>query len=789
MAIPAIHRKLLREIGRLKGQVATIALVVASGVTSFVALRGTYTSLEFERDRYYETYRFADVFAQVESAPETLRSRIANIEGVRFVETRIAEEVALPVEGLRGLAYARLLSVPSSAETSTNVLHLRSGRLPVRERDDEVVVLDSFAEAHGLVPGDHIRAVINGKLRRLRVVGVALSPEFVFAVRPGSIAPDPKRYAVLWMDRGVLAEAFAMQGAFNDVSLELEPEASVEGTIAALDRLLARYGGMGAIARKDQASNHILSQELAQLQALSAMIPGVFLAVTAFLIQLVLGRWIRLQRPEIATLKAIGYSNRQIAAHYLGLAGVVLVPGSLLGIAGGWALGDLVIGLYDSVFRFPALEFRMSAGLVAGAVLASAAAAGAGALGAVRSAVRLPPAEAMRPPAPARYRRGLLDRLGLGALAGPMGLMILREIERRPFRTALSALGIAGAVSLLILGRFGWDSFSDYFEETFRREQRYDLSVTFERPMPLRVESQLARLPGVTMAEGIRAVPVQVGHGHRTRDSVLIGLPSDATLRRLVTRDGAVMPVPDEGVVLTKALGDVLGLNVGDRVRLLLREGERRQVEPVVAAFVDETVGLQVYARRETVAELSRDAGAVSQVLLAIDRSRTEAIERRLLESPYVLEVSDVDAEMQRLFDVNASTMNVQTLVTVVLAASVVFGVVYNNARVALTARSRELASLRVLGFSRREISIILLGGLAIEVALAIPIGLLLGRAWAEQFMKSVDPETFRWRVVIAPSSYLLAVAVTLLAAAASALWVRRKLDRLDLVEVLKARE
>jgi len=650
-------------------------------------------------------------------------------------------------------------------------------------------MLESFVEAHGFRLGDSLPVVINGKLRHLSIVGVALSPEFVFAIRPGALADDPSRYAVLWMARTVAAAAYGLEGAFNELSARLEPGASEPAVRAAIDRALGPYGGEASFGRKEQLSHRVLTQELSQLGTLSTMVPLVFLGVALFLVNLVLARLVRLQRGEIATLKALGYRNRAIGLHYLALVAVVVVPGAALGVLAGRWLGGVVLGLYTRAFRFPEIELQVSPGLLAVALLASGAAAAAGAVGALWGSVRLPPAEAMSPPAPPRYRRSVLDRLGVRALLGPSAMMVLREIVRRPLRTAFSSLGIAGAVALLILGRFGWDSLLAYFDNTFLREQRQDLQVTFSAPLPPRVLTELASLPGVARAEGLRGVPVRVQHGHRYRETLLLGLPSDMMLRRLVDQSGAIVPLPSDGVILSRALAEALELNVGDRPEVLIREGGRDVARPLVAGFVADVVGLSIYASSALVAAYERDSGAVSAALLRVDPAHTADVEERLRRSPRVIDISDVRGDMNRLLDMNASIMSVWTLISVLLAASVVFGVVYNNARIALGARSRELASLRVLGFSRREVSSILLYGLAFEVLSAIPIGLWLGRLWAERFMQSVDQETFRWQVDIAPRTYLLVVTVVLLAAATSALWVRRNVDQLDLVAVLKSRE
>jgi putative ABC transport system permease protein len=395
----------------------------------------------------------------------------------------------------------------------------------------------------------------------------------------------------------------------------------------------------------------------------------------------------------------------------------------------------------------------------------------------------------MRPPAPAVYHRTLLERLRLSAVAGPTVMMVLRELERRPVRTLLSSLGIAGALALLVLGRFALDSVEAYLEGSLRREQRQDLAVSFDRPVSPRALRELSAMPGVRQVEGLRAMPARVRHEHRARDTVLVGLPAGATLRRLVERGGREVPVPAEGILMTAKLGQVLGLRVGDRPEVEIREGSRPVVRPLVAGFVDESMGLQVYAREELIARLEGDLGAVASALLTVDPLQAAAVEARLRRLPRVIDVSDLRADIGRMRDMQASVEDVRTVVCIVLAATVIFGVVYNNARIALATRARELASLRVLGFSRREIASILIGGMAVELLVAVPIGLYLGRSWARLVMGLVDQEQFRWEVYVAPSTYLLATLVAVLAAAASAVWVRRNVDRLDLIGVLKTRE
>lgn len=786
--MPALQRKLLRELWQLKAQIATIALVLAGGVASFVALRGNYSSLQAAVAAYYADCHFADVFAHLERAPLSVQRRIERLDGVQRVEARLEENIALPIEGMPRPASAVLLSLPTRRPLTINALRVQRGRLPLPDHGDEVVVHDGFAAAHGLELGQALPAVINGKLRHLRVVGTVLSPEFIYAIRPGAMVDDPKHHTVIWMDEDEMASAFELGNAFNSLVLRTSSDAREGEVLSALDRILEPYGGRGSIGRRDQVSNHIVSGELMQLQTLSGMVPGVFLAVVAFLVNLVLSRFIALQRPEIAALKALGYTDAEVRTHYLMLVVVVILPGLLLGAALGTWLGNAVLKLYATVFRVPNLHFDLSWQLLTTAFASSAVAAISGAFFAVRAAVKLAPAEAMRPPAPARYRRSVLEALGAHTLLSTAGMMVARELERRPLRTLLSSLGIAGAVALSILGRFGWDSFVDYFNGTFQLAQRQDLSVVLAKPLSPEVVQAIRTLDGVILAEPQRLVGVRVHNGHRSRDAALIGVEPGSDMRQLVGRKGDVVKLADEGVVMTTALAEILHARVGDRVFVKLREGAQVMARPIVAGLVDEAFGLQLYGSNELLAELAGDAGAVNQVLLRVDPTQTRSVEQRLKRSPYVVDVSDLRGDMVRMMEMNSSFMSIWTLVSVLMASGVIFGVVYNNARIALATRSRELASLRVLGFTRAEVARVLLGALGLEVFVAIPTGLWLGTRWAEAMMRDMDPETYRWAVVVAPSTYALSAAMALLASAASTVWIHRSLERLDLISALKTR-
>ncbi len=785
----ALNTKLGRDLWSLKGQVLTIALVVACGIASYVTMRSTWTSLYESKDTYFERYRFADLFSSLGRAPESLLPTIASIEGVARVQSRVVEMATVPLPDLKEVARAFLVSLPEDEEPALNGVYLRSGRFPQRGTEIEAVVVESFAKAHTLVPGDAIPVVIRGTLRDVRVVGIGLSPEYVFLGGTGDFVPDDKQIAALWMLRDVLAPAFEMDGAFNDVSIDLQPGADSRRVMGELDALLDPYGGIGTIPREKQISNFLLEGELSQLEKMATVVPAIFLAVAAFLLNVVLSRLILLQRQQIAALKALGYSTLDVTLHYLQLAFVIVVLGSALGLAFGAWMGGGLTAIYAEYFRFPTLVFAIPARVAVVGIAVSLGAAGAGAVAAVMQVTRLSPAEAMRPAAPARYRRGLLDRAGVTWLFGVSSMMVMRELRRRPIRVALSSLGIAAAVGIMVVGRFGTDSMENLIEVIFHKEQRGDVSVAFLEPQSVGTEHELEMLPGVLDAEGLRMVPVRFQSGARWRDSAISGIPRNARLRGLIDRNGREAVLPETGLVMSAKLAEVLDVGVGDEVRALVREGGRPELSLAVVGLIDDSFGLQAYMN---IADLHRRLGqevSVSLVQLKVDPDAIDALRRRLKYMPSIAQVTVKSVVVERFNEQSAESMRIMTILLSFFGAVIAIGVVYNNARVALSMRARDLASLRVLGFTQREVSGILLGELAVQMVIGIPLGLVLGTYWCQALMNINDPETYRFALYVSNESYAFATLVAAGAAVVSALLVRRKLSRQDLIEVLKTRE
>ena len=749
----------------------------------------TFESLDLSLRTYYDRYRFGDVFASAVRVPLVITARIAASPGVAQVEARVVVDVTIDVPGMSDPAGGRLISIPTDRRPALCDLFLRDGRYLEPGRPDEVLASEGFARSHGLRPGDAVGAIINGRRRELRIVGLALSPEFIYQIRPGELLPDEERFGVFWMDRRALASAFQMEGAFNNLVLGLMRGASEQQVIAAVDRALAPYGGVGAIPRSLQVSHWYLQNELTQLRSSGVFVPAVFLGVAAFLLNVVLSRIVSVQRPQIAAIKALGYGNAAIALHYVKWSLVVALAGAAFGLLSGAWLGRAMTGLYTWFFHFPILVYRLDAAVMVAAVAIAAVAATLGALSAVRRAVRLPPAEAMRPEPPARFAVSWAERAGLGRFLSAPARSVVRSMRRHPGRVGFSVLGIALGASLLVVSNFSLDSMDLMLDLQFNVAQRYDLAVTFVEPTSARAIYEIRRLPGVMEAEPFRTVPARVRVGPRSRMVAITGVGEEARLNRIVDASLRVVRPRPGGLVLSDKLAELLHVRLGDSVSVEVLEGARPVHDVPVVDIVYEYMGMNVYMELASLHRLMREGETLSGAYLVVDPGATEALYRRLKATPRVAGVLIKRAAIDSFMETIAGMMQKVQALYVVFAGIIAFGIVYNTARISLAERSRELATLRVIGFTRAEVSFVLLGELVAVTLAAVPLGLVMGYGLAAGLVRAMDTEMWRLPLVVSAGTYAYAAFAIILATTLSALVVRRRLERLDLVEVLKTRE
>lgn len=783
-----LDRKLLRDLRALKSQAIAVALVMACGLAMMIMTRSLILSLESTRDAYYEEHRFAEVFARLKRAPNAVRAELAAIPGVATVQTGIAIQVTLDVPGLPEPAVGLINSLPERGELVLNRLYVRTGKLPAgRTTTHEIAVGEAFADAHGLKPGSTISAVLNGAKETFRISGVVLSPEFVFEAPPNAALPDNKTYGVFWMPYKELATAFQMYGAFNSVALTLAPGASERDVIAAVDRVLAPYGARGAYGRIDHPSHRRVDDEIRVLQGLSVAFPLVFLSVAAFLTNSVMSRQIALQREQIAMLKACGFSNRQVGAHYFKFSLAIVVTGVGLGTLGGIFLGTRLVGMYHLFFRFPQLEFLLDQRVLIAASVVSALAAFVGVAGAVRRAVRLPPAEAMRPEAPARYQPALVERLGLSRWFSASFRMALRNIQRRPVRSGLTCLALALATAILIVPNSFRDGVAYVIDFQWDIVQRQTVTLSLVEPGPPRALADFRHMPGVVWAEPFRYVPVELRAGPVMRRLALQGLPAQGTLNRVIDARPQQLVLPDRGIIVSAKLASILQVRPGDEIVARVLEGREREIRVPVAGLAEDFAGMAAYMEIHALNRLLLEGDRISGAHVVVDKAHWHAFLTAVKETPRIAGCVIKDSLRDGFRKTTAESIGLLQKIYMMFATIVAFGIIYNSARISLSERSRELATLRVLGFSRGEVGAVLVGELVLLTLAALPLGLLLGSGFASGIISTVNTETVRLPLVLTTANYAFAVLVVAVASAFSALFAARKLADIDLVSALKA--
>jgi putative ABC transport system permease protein len=787
--VSLLDRKLLRDINAMRGQMFTISLLVAAGIAVFVGSVSTYNSLRSACDDFYAAARFPRIFVSLKRAPLSIVPNLNEIAGVAAIEPRIVRDVIVDWPATSLPVSARMVSLSHAGDETLARLHLRTGTTPEPGDARAAAINEAFAEANGLKPGDDIRVLLNGKVETFHITGIALSPEYVYAVKPGLPIPDDRLYAILWVDRSAAEAAFDMKGAFNDVVLSLAPGADPMPVIADLDQLLEPYGSVGAVERRDQPSNRFLEDELNQQKVMSITIPIIFFGVAAFLLNSVLGRLVTAQREQIAALKALGFPTPTLTMHFLKFVVLVVLVGSALGIAGGFGFGEAMIASYHGFFRLPDLPFKLTPWSAVTGIAISLAAASLGVLTALQEVVGLAPAVAMRPAAPLGFRRSWIEVLLPSRKISARWMMVLRNTAGRPLRSVLTVIGIAFAVPMMVLGLFWRDAIDQMIELQFNMVERGNTTVTFPHPMDRAIIRDLSRQPGVLAVEGQRIVPVRLRAGHRSYLTSVVGLASGDELRR--PHDVRLRPIaasPD-GITLTRRLAERLEIATGDVVAVEAMEGRRHKRDLPVSAIVDETIGMASYMEIDTLNRFTGEGAVVSAATIYVEPTALTELGRKFKSLPTIESVTMKAYTLSSFLEKIAGLVFVSAGILTTFALIITVGVVYNSARIGLQERAWELASLRVLGFTRGEVSSILLGEFASEIALGVPIGLLLSQGIIGLIARFHSNESFQIPAVIGPRTYLIAAGVVLVAAAASAYIVRKRIDQLDMVAALKTRE
>jgi putative ABC transport system permease protein len=787
-----LNRKLFRTLYRSRGQAIAVAMVVMCGTASFISVLSALRNLQLTRDTYYSQYRFADFEILLERAPETAVFKVEEIPGVRQARGRIVQDVTIDFPGEDEPRFGRIISMPDHRAAVINDIAMISGRYFEPGGSNEVILSDRFAKENGLEIGDRLNVKLETREYPLRIVGLALSPEYIYVIRNlQELLPNPRKFGIMWVSESFAESALDMTAARNNIVGSVDNLNDLDIILDQAQQLLNPYGVFATVRKDQQISNRFVEDEIRGLTITARIVPTTFLGISALIILVLLNRMVRKERTEIGLLKAYGYTDLAVAWYYLKFALTLAIAGCLGGFLVGQFFANQMIKIYVDIYQFPLLKARIYPDILSRSMGIAIAFAALGAFMAARTAARIHPAESMRPESPRAGHKTWIENMRvLWLRLSFSSKMIVRNISRNKFRAGLNVFGVMVSCGLLIMGFFTMDALDFMLDYQFSATQREDVKVSFYRELGKGALYDIQRMDHVTRAEPLLQYPFTVRAGWREKDVPVIGLPRNAQLQVLTDSKHRPVDIGEQGLIVSDRLARELGVAVGDLVELKPLMG--RVTKPknvIVTKIVAQYLGMSAYMNLDALSRVLDEPFAANAVLVRTDTGKEDALSYLLKDVPAI---ASVDIKMESYYNlVNTLSKNMAVMNTMLVFFSgvIAFSIIYNVTTVALAERQRELASLRVLGFTRAEVGSILYNENFILGFIGIVLGIPFGIALSLILVQFYDNDLYRLPFHIDRRTYLVAVGATIFFVALANLAVRRKIATLDLVEVLKARE
>lgn len=788
-----LDRKLVRDLAASKGLVLAITALVAVGVMCFIYMRSAYRSLLQAQEEYYTQSRMADFWIDLKKVPVSELSLVAELPGISEIRPRIQffatvdlDRVPVPLNGL-------VLTLPDERQPVINDVVLKRGSYFTDRRRNEVLVNDAFAQRHNLYPGMWIHLILNDRREELFIVGTAVSSEFVYLVGPGGLAPDPDHFGVFYLKDSFAEEVFDFDGAANQLVGLLTPEyrQRPDDVLRRAEQQLEDYGVFAVTPRKDQSSNRFLSDEIAGLGVFATIMPTIFLAIAALVLNVLMARLIEQQRTIVGTLKGLGYSGGPIFWHFIKFGGLIGLCGGALGCVAGYGMSEMVIRLYRQFFEFPNLVNYVSPRLYAVGVVISLLCAVIGSAQGARAALRLQPAEAMRAKPPSKGGKVWLERIGwFWNSLNSAWRMTLRGVLRNRLRTAVALLASAMGAAILVCGFMLQAAMGFLISYQFEFILKSDVDLSFRDERGIDAWYEARGLPGVDRAEPTLNVACEFVHGPYRRKGTITGLSPNATLTMPRDIDGNRVAMPPVGIAITRRLAEMLHVQPGDFLMVQPTKGLRQPREVPVVAITDSYVGLSVYADIRYLAKIIGEELAVTGMQLQVDPRETVRAElfRELKQLP-ALQAMNMRSDMIANLNSVVETQRIFIGLLVLFAGVIFFASLLNASLISLAERRREVATLRVLGYSNWQI-----GGLFLRESMVVNlvgtlIGMPLGYSLALLISQQYDTEMFRFPLIVSPDIWLKTVALALMFGLAAHAVVQRDIFRMNWRDALNVKE
>jgi len=784
-----LNKMIIREVFKSKGQFIAAAAVIFAGITMFSASYMSYQNLKNSVTRYYEQYSFLDYYAELQGiSPEGVKA-VKAFKGVKDAIGRVSADVGADM-GKNKRITVRLVSLPDYGQPAINKLVFRSGGYFNDTDQNSCLVSRKFADFYRLRKGSKLKAIINLKIHEFNVDGVVDSPEFIYAMKsPAEVSPSPEKFGIVYIKESAAKSILGSGGMYNQVHVIFEKNTDKKAITDELEDMLQPYGYISGTERKDQQSNAMVDNEISELEKMAIMFPALFLTVAATIIYIMQRRIISNQRVLIGIMKAIGYTDKRILWHYILYSILIAFTGSIPAVLAGLLVGVKFTGLYNQIFSIPVMEIKIYWDILVIGVFISIGFCLLAGYNSAKRVLSICPADAMRSESPKSGRRIFLESVGFIWNRLHFGWkMSIRNVFRSRTRTLFTIVGMMATIMFFMVSLFFMDSIKYILNQSFFVFQKQDYKVIFSRPTPYYDAYELKSLAGIQRAEPLSEIPIEIEKDWKTEGSLAVGLIKENSFYHLADDRSLPVRVPDSGMLMAHTIAEKLEIEPGDTVKVKLYLGKVLEKDVRIAGIVKQYAGFSCYMNMKELGELAEEGVFTTGALISVKAGKEEEVIDKLYEMPGI---ETVEARVDGYYDFMQFLDLMYTFVGFMIFFGTVMGfaIVFNTTVINIMERRRELASLKVLGYTGREVESTILRENMMNGIISLLPGIVFGRFMCNILAGMFSNELFAMEVIISTKTYIITCSSVFIFAILAQYANKRNISGLDMVEVLKDRE
>lgn len=775
-----LDKRLFRMIKNTKGQYIAVLAIIVTGIFVFTAVSNSAVNLRDSIDDYYAETNFADIFVKGSSIPEKLESELIGSHDIKEAEARIVFDTTFITDDKDENVNVRVVSV-DKYENKINELFIKSGKRTLTEKD--IIVIEQFAEARNINVGDEVKIKINGKQYEFRVAGIASSSEYIYMMEnEQSLLPDPENFGVVFLERNYLRKIYSSRGNFNEILLTVNNDESIEKTSDYLEDNLDKYGVTRAIKKSDQLSNNMMNQEISGLEMMSQSLPVIFLIFAGIMLATMLSRIVKKDRTSIGVLKALGFTAGEIVIHYLKYAASVGIIGGLLGSIIGTALSGLMTNYYLVFFNIPMLTVKVYYYRIFISVVLSLLFCIISGFWGVRGIIKINPAESMKPEAPKKGKRIFIENIKIIWSHVPFSWkIVIRNIFREKKKFAFVGAAVAITCGMLIMTIWMIDIIDVMFNRHYNEFMKVQYNVSFNGFMNENVIKEFTEAVNIKDLEGRIEIPFEIENGRKSKIVNVIGLEKDTVFYGFRDMNGNKIKLPSEGILVTSNLANSLNINAGDEI-LLNSFVSDDDAYVTVKGIVNQALGINAYMDIDFLSEKFLDEGIINGVYINSD----EDVPNKLDEMENITVLSQTD--MKKAFDEFTTVTAMFMGFMVVFSGLLGFIIVYSMTLMSINERTLEFSSLRVMGFSKKEIFNMLVRENMIMTVIGIIAGIPVGLWLVDYMSKTFTTDVYTMNEPVNPNNLIVSIIMTIVFIILAQLMTYAKIHKLDFMQALKNR-